>query len=622
MKHILFGINQNPNKAIENRILDKYVATNNEEFSFDTEYYLAGIEKALGEKNYDVLILREDLEINKQVSIQFLDRITDKYPVLNIILIVNDEHQSDRYIIDIFKLGIYNILYKEDLTLPNIVNLIDNVRTKIDAKIYLELEDANENKEEVTDEESMLEIEDEQLLTIMGNLKGATEENISELFDGISQQYNEKQMTFLVSLLTDDIRSLLNQSGNENYINYYNKLNNVVQKVEKEEVVEKNTAKKENFKEKVKVEKIYIEKEKIVEKKVVEKVFIEKEKEVKVYERPNDYKKKVGFVGFSGAGKTSLISLAADMLSTSKLKVAVVDLTGTRDLYDMNIFNNLDENEDDKKQIEGKNALISLVGGSLRPYKINKYVDLYTASYESKVDYGNPIYYLQLLEQEYDVILVDMDYKSPREVYQIVNTAYVVQTLDVAKLKHNTNYEAELQEHINMKKIKFIINKTIPCEITPKLINHCLKTNTNLETSHRAQIISDEVQMFIVPYSAEISKMAYEFSFDSKKLDTESFEAIKNIVQDIYPANIKTEKEGLFGKLSKLFKKEKGKVIKPEELAQEVEISKLESQINTIKSQVEAAEVKKAVSNNAEQDKVIKNNEIVEVDPDELVMEE
>lgn len=619
MKHILFGINQNPNKAIENKILDKYVATNNENFTFDTEYYLAGIEKALGEKPYDVLILREDLEINKQVSFQFLDRITDKHPTLNIILIVNDEHQSDRYIIDIFKLGIYNILYKEDLTLPNIVNLIDNVRTKIDAKIYLELEDANESQQEVKEEESMLEIEDEQLLTIIGNLKGATEENISEIFDGISQQYNEKQMVFLVSLLTDDIRSLLTQSGNANYTTFYNKLNNVVEKVEKAEVVNKNTAKKESFKEKVKVEKIYIEKEKIVEieKKVVEKVFIEKEKEVKVYERPNDYKKKVGFVGFSGAGKTTLVSLAADMLSTSKLKTAVVDLTLTRDLYDIHIFNNLDEHEDDKKEIEGKNALLSLVGGSLRPYKINKYVDLYTASYESKVDYGNPIYYLQLLEQEYDVILIDMDYKTPREVYQIVNNAYVVHTLDIAKLKHNTNYEAELKDHINMKKIKFIINKVIPCGITPKMINYCLKTNTNLETSHRAQIIEDEVPMFIVPYSAEINKMAYEYSYNSKKLDTESFEAIKNIVQDIYPTNIKTEKEGLFGKIGKLFKKEKGKVIKPEELARE-----LQSEVSKIESPTEEIAPKKEVSNKAESSQVIKTNEILEVDPDELIMEE
>ena len=626
MKHILFGINQNPNKAIENKILDKYIATNNTEFTFDSEYYLSGIEKALGEKNYDVLVLREDLEANKQVSVQFLDRITDKYPALNIIFIVNDEHQSDRYIIDMFQLGIYNILYKEDLTLPNIVNLIDNVRTKIDAKIYLELEDANENNEDNKEEESMVEIPDDQLITIMGNLNEATIETISEIFDGIYPHYSEKQMLFLISLLSDDLKELLIQSKNEKYIELYNKLNNVVEKFEKAETVKKNPIIKEKFKEKVKVEKIYIEKEKIVEveKRVVEKVFIEKEKEVKVYERPKDYKKKVGFVGFGGAGKTTLISLAADMLSNNKIRTAIVDLTQTRDLYDIYVVNEIENNEDNKKTVQGKNALITLVGGVIKPYKINKYTDLYTANYESLVDYSNPFYYLQLLEQEYDVILIDMDYKTPREVYQIINSAYIVQTLDLSKVKNNTSYESELKDHINMKKIKFIMNQVIPCGITPKIMNSCLRINTNLDTFEKELLFEDEVPMFTVNHSTEIMKMAYELSYSSKKLDKDSYEAIKNIVQDIYPTNVKTEEEGFFGKIGKLFKRDKGRVVRQEELAKELKETPI------VREPVKETAPVKEIENNVEENiQAEKNNktinpqaDILEVDLDELVMEE
>lgn len=581
MKHILFGINQNPNKSIENRILDKYIATNNVKFTFDSEYYLDGINKALGEKNYDVLVLREDLELNKQVSVQFLDKITDKYPKLDIVFIVNDEHQSDRYIIDMFQLGIYNILYKEDLTLPNIVNLIDNVRTKIDTKIYLELEDANDEINENLEEESMVEIPDEQLVTIIGNLNNATLENISQMFDSISKHYNGKQMLFLSSVLSDDIKNLLNESKNEKYIILNNKLNNVVEKIQKDEIAKKNGT-KEKFKEKVKVEKVFVEKEKIVEveKKVVEKVFVEKEKKVKVYERPNDYKKKVGFVGFSGAGKTTLISLAADMLSNNKCKTAIVDLTQSRDLYDIYVVNEIENNGKSKKVVEGKNALITLIGGGIKPYRINKYTELYTASYEGVVDLSNPFYYLQLLEQEYDVILIDMDYKTPKEVYQVINNAYIVQTLNLAKVKNNTKYETELKNRINMKKIKFIINQVIPCGITPKIMKSCLRTNTNLDTFEKELLFEEEVTMFSVKHSTEIMKMAYELSYSCEKLDKDTYEAIKSIVQDIYPINIKSEEESLLRKIGKLFKREKGRVIKPEELANELKETNRKSENN------------------------------------------
>lgn len=220
MKHILFGLNQNSDKKIENQILHKYKKITEEEFTYDSEYYLSGIEKALSEKKYDVLILREDLENNNQLPVKFLDSISDKYPQLNVILVVNNEHQADKYVIDIFSLGIYNVLYKEDLTLGNVVSMIETSRSKLDTKIYLELDDVSESQEDTVTVEDMLEIPENELINIINSLRGATIDNISEMFDDINKQYERRQMLFLVTLLPEEIKASIKESKNENYIKY------------------------------------------------------------------------------------------------------------------------------------------------------------------------------------------------------------------------------------------------------------------------------------------------------------------------------------------------------------------------------------------------------------------
>lgn len=620
MKHLLFGINQNPNKKIENSILEGYKKLKKDEFTFDSEYYLVGIEKALSEQHYDVLILREDLESNKQVSKQLLDRITDKYPKLNIILIIKDEHECDKYIIDIFQLGIYNIIYKEDLTIPIVIELIDNVRTKLDAKIYLELEDVEEDKEEVGDEDNMSEIPEEQLITIMNNLRQVDKENISDLFDGINKQYEEKQMLFLVSFLPENIYSLLTESGNSNFRYYSDKLTDLVDKKEKKDIEKESRNKLERFKEKNKVQKIYVEKEKIVEveKRVVEKVYIEKEKQVTVFERPNDYKKKAGFVGFSGAGKTTLVSFIANYMGSCKVKTAIIDLTSSRDLYDIFIVNAIEINEE-SINIEGKNGLGSLVDGEIRPFKIGKYIDLFTTEYSKTVNLDNAYYYIQLLEQEYDVILIDMDFNSPKEVYQLVNSAYIVQTLDLAKVKHNTNHQLQLKDHINLKKIKYVINQSIQCGISTKVISSCLRTHTNLDTFEKSEIIKEEVPTFVVNHSNDIRRMAYELSYNASKLEKDAFEAIKRIAEDIYPLSCK-ESNGIVGKLSKLgnlFSKRKEKIIKVEELQDHMNNNPYDSKPDLTET------INNDVKDKTSGKTVLKNeNEIREISLEDLYMED
>jgi hypothetical protein len=631
-KHILFAINRNPDKKIETQILTKYHQVTNKGFTFDSEYYLEGVEKALQEKPYDVLVLREDLVPNKLVSVKFLDSISDKHPELNIIFVVDDEHQSDKYIIDIYSLGIYNILYREDLTLGNVVGLIEISRKKFEAKIYLELEDTEEATEVQATEEDVLEIPEDELITIMNSLRNSTSENISSIFDEINRQYERRKMLFLVSLLSEDMERLLSDSENENYLKLSKNWEAKVQRVEREEKARESIGKREKFKEKAqKPEKIIIEKERIVEveKKVVEKIYIEKEKEVKIYETPSDYKKKAGFVGHKAAGSTTIINLIADYLSSKKVKVAIVDMTESRDLYDIYPFHAWEDNKDESKEkteVDGSQSLNLLVGGTIKPYKISKHIDLFTAPYEKVIEDGNPYYYLQLLEHDYDVILIDMDYKTPISVYQALNSVYMLQTLDLPKLKHNTGHELRLKEEINMKKIKYVVNQAIPCGMKAKDMLNCLKYYTNLDNSQQTQLIDGEVKGYIIGYSNELRKMSYEMEYSFSKLEKETMDSIKDIIQDIYPMSVDPgETEGLFNKIGrKLFgNKSKEKVIKKELISDNEPKSIKENKKNSAeKEEVKEVEITKETAVITEEIRSTMPNEIKEVELEDLELGE
>ena len=215
----------------------------------------------------------------------------------------------------------------------------------------------------------------------------------------------------------------------------------------------------------------------------------------KIYETPYDYKKKIGFVGHQMAGTTSLICWIADYLGKNKIKTAILDLTKNRDLYEIYPFN--------EGNIEGQdvqNSLGFLAKGEILPYEVRKNIHLFTAAHNEVIRIDNYIKLLLLLESEYDVILLDMDYQTPLDLINFLNTLFIVQTLDTKKLKFNTAFQLSLKEqHINLKKVKYIINQVIPSDVKPKKIYECLQVHTNLKTLEQTVIMNSDVTYYEVP---------------------------------------------------------------------------------------------------------------------------
>lgn len=319
MKKVLFAINQNSNQDVEKKISTLYEDTFGENVEFESEYYLAGIEKSLLEDKFDVLVLREDLESTNLVSIEFLDKLTDRYPNLNIIFMIKkDSHSDDDYIYKILALNIYNIVYINSFSVKDLICLFNKPRTKYEAKLYLEIDDTSIDYTKVSEvvNKKIEVVNESEIETILQNLNNVDDDNLDKTFNEIIiKNYEEKERLFIISCFNESLVNRLMKNSRS-----FKKVKNKLDSVSKD--IENN----------IKVIEVEVEKEKIVE--VEKEKIIEKEKIVKEYinEKPSDYKKTVVFIGVANTGKTSISYIVGNVLSKSN-KVALLDLNNHLKVY-------------------------------------------------------------------------------------------------------------------------------------------------------------------------------------------------------------------------------------------------------------------------------------------------
>jgi Mrp family chromosome partitioning ATPase len=263
-KEILFALFEGTDRTQEEDLVKYYKQRTNNDASLTVEYHIEGVMKSLEDKfiendkqeTYDVLVLYENLNPLRSVSIDILDRITDLYDDLQIIFLVNRDRNNDDYLIRAYNAHIYDIIYIDDFDFDKFVDLIEHPQKKGDAKIYLDLDERISNissntSEQLVSEENSEEIPEEQLANIVHSLSSANEENISAIFDEIARQYNGKQMLFLIPLLSDQIKTALKSSGNSRYISFDNIINKAVEEVRKKDENEIRKKKKKVLKEKI-----------------------------------------------------------------------------------------------------------------------------------------------------------------------------------------------------------------------------------------------------------------------------------------------------------------------------------------------------------------------------------
>ena len=225
---VLFAVS---NDNITTSVVSKYQQKFKEIITSKNVYYFNAIIKELqNDKNYDAIVIGEDLEpiannnyeaIDKFL-IEKLDSISDEAfkpsgEDIPIIFICADRRtKTDELIKKLFSMSMYNALLGNDRSLDMVCNLINKPRNKKEAKRYYELDlDGMDVYSPKNDDEGVPE---EQIQNILSYFKkiGNNEKKCVQAFDSISKQYDEAQLRIIIKFLPIDVKAIL-ESNSVNY---------------------------------------------------------------------------------------------------------------------------------------------------------------------------------------------------------------------------------------------------------------------------------------------------------------------------------------------------------------------------------------------------------------------
>ena len=216
---VLFAVN---NENVSEEIVKKYQKDYREIISYKNVYYFNAIIKEMQrDKSYDRIVISEDLEpfannnydtIDKFLF-EKLDNISDEATdngekEAQIILICSDRRsKSDALLVKLFGIGVYSAIIGKDRSIEEVCRLINNPRTKKDAKQYyrIDSEDVNYQVESDTD------VNENEIQSILKHYKslGKNEDKYVESFNNIASQYTDAQLRIIIKFLPINVKAVL-----------------------------------------------------------------------------------------------------------------------------------------------------------------------------------------------------------------------------------------------------------------------------------------------------------------------------------------------------------------------------------------------------------------------------
>lgn len=218
---VLFAVN---NEKISESIVKKYQLEYKEIISAKNVYYFNAIIKELQRnRNYDRIVISEDLEPysnrNYEMIDKFLfeklDNISDEASSntdseIPIILICTDRREKGEPILTkLFSIGLYSALIGSDRTIENLCALINKPRTKREAKSYYKIfvDEADYRAE------SSSEVNETEVQNILNHFKklGKNENAYVTSFNNVAAQYTDEQLKLIVGYLPLNVRAVLEE---------------------------------------------------------------------------------------------------------------------------------------------------------------------------------------------------------------------------------------------------------------------------------------------------------------------------------------------------------------------------------------------------------------------------
>lgn len=244
---VLFAVS---NEEISELIVKKYQKEYKQIISYKNVYYFNAILKEIQkDKNYDRIVISEDLEafthtqydqIDKFIF-EKLDSISDEASNMRgndipIILICSDRRtKSEEMLVKIFGIGVYNAIIGTDRSVDEVCKLINRPRLKKEAKAYYKIDAENVSYQS----ESENDVSEMEIQNILAHYKrlGKNEDRFVDSFDNIAAQYNDTQLRIISKFLPLNVRAVLEERSPkyQQVMSFNNKISDKLRKTKEDE---------------------------------------------------------------------------------------------------------------------------------------------------------------------------------------------------------------------------------------------------------------------------------------------------------------------------------------------------------------------------------------------------
>ena len=204
---VLFAIG---NAQTSKSVADKYYQKYGEQLEYkDVFYFRALLEEVRKDSSYDRIVVSEELEPIKAVTIEEIDKVifsnmdvlTDEAQNSSIAFIASDRRtKSDSLMARFYNLGVYSILLGNDRSITSLCDVIKEPRTKKEAREYLDMNPATNapvSSQTLNDDE----VEESQFNNILKHYErlGDNIDQYIPSFERIEEQYTKKQLMTIVA---------------------------------------------------------------------------------------------------------------------------------------------------------------------------------------------------------------------------------------------------------------------------------------------------------------------------------------------------------------------------------------------------------------------------------------
>ena len=223
---VLFAMSEREQSSVNN-VVARYYEKYGEVLEYKNVFYFRALIAEVKEnKNYDRIVISEDLEQFRARDLEQIDRflfnnidkITDEIQDTDIIFICSDRREKgDPFINKLFSIGIYNFLLGDDRSVNPLCDLIKKPKNKREAKQYLNIDTSSIVDTSMTTDD---EVDEFQMRSILGFYEGIKNqpEKYLETFDRISEQYSRKQLMIIIRTLPSSIREVILQADRYKYL--------------------------------------------------------------------------------------------------------------------------------------------------------------------------------------------------------------------------------------------------------------------------------------------------------------------------------------------------------------------------------------------------------------------